>query len=56
MGFIVLYLIGLLIRCLKYMYLLDRGKPEPEVKVRSTKAVRIEPEVKATSVKEVQSA
>lgn len=39
MGFVVLFAIGLLIRSLKYINIIDRGKPGPEVKVRSSKEV-----------------
>ncbi len=37
MGFVVLFVIGLLIRALKYIEFVERGKPEPEVKVRSSR-------------------
>mgnify|MGYP005846256515 CR=1 FL=1 len=36
MGFVVLFFIGVLIRGLKYVEIIDRGKPGPEVKIRSS--------------------
>jgi hypothetical protein len=36
MGFVVLFFIGVLIRGLKYVEIIDRGKPGPEVRVRSS--------------------
>ncbi len=57
MGFVVLFCIGLLIRGLKYIEIIDRGKAEPDVKVRSSKHTNGEekpaPAIKASSVKEV---
>ncbi|MBI4317155.1 MAG: hypothetical protein HY675_01585 [Chloroflexi bacterium] len=37
MGFVVLYLIGLVIKSLKYVHVIDRGKGEPAVKVKTTR-------------------
>lgn len=38
MGFVVLFAIGLLIRGLKYVEVMDRGLAEPEVRVRTSAA------------------
>ena len=57
MGFVVLFCIGLLIRGLKYIEIIDRGKAEPDVKVRSSKHANGEqkpvPATKPSTVKEV---
>lgn len=37
MGFVVLYAIGLIIRSLKYIHIIDRGSPGPKISIRAAR-------------------